>query len=66
MGQALTKEGGAVDFDVMTELGFPDRAAFLNFARITQFPDQHGQQVATDEAKFLVRSGPGPMSSRNT
>jgi len=26
-GEELTKEGGAVDFDVMTELGFPDRAA---------------------------------------
>jgi hypothetical protein len=28
-GEELTKEGAAVDFDVMTELRFPDRAAFL-------------------------------------
>jgi len=26
-GEELTKEGGAVDFDVMTELRFHDRAA---------------------------------------
>ena len=25
-GEELTQEGGAVDFDVMAELGFPDRA----------------------------------------
>ena len=28
-GEELTKEGGAVDFDVMTELEFTDWAAFL-------------------------------------
>src|ERR1700750_53835 len=27
-GEELTKEGGAIDFDVMTELGFPDPGAF--------------------------------------
>src|SRR6266508_2963994 len=27
--EELTKEGGALDCDVVTELGFPDRAAFL-------------------------------------
>jgi hypothetical protein len=25
-GEELTKEGDAIDFDVVTELGFPDRA----------------------------------------
>ena len=28
-GDELTQGGGAVDFDVMAELGFPDQAAFL-------------------------------------
>jgi hypothetical protein len=54
-GEELTKEGGAVDFDVMTELGFPDRAAFLDWmARLSE--PGIGEQVAADEAKFLARS----------
>jgi len=54
-GEALTKEGGAVDFDVMTELGFPDRAAFLAWMARLSGPGI-GEQVAADEAKFLTRS----------
>ena len=54
-GEELTKEGGAVDFDVMTELGFPDRAAFLAWMAQLSSPGV-GEQVAADEAKFLDRS----------
>jgi len=54
-GQELTKEGGAVDFDVMTELAFPDRAAFLAWRAQLSGPGA-GEQVAADEARFLDRS----------
>jgi uncharacterized protein (TIGR02118 family) len=54
-GEELTQEGGAVDFDVMTELGFPDRAAFLAWMEQLSGPEA-GPQVAADEAKFLDRS----------
>ena len=54
-GEELTKESGAVDFDVMTELGFPDRAAFLAWLAQLSGPGA-GEQVAADEAKFLDRS----------
>lgn len=53
-GEELTQEGGAVDFDVMTELGFPDRAAFLAWMAQLSGPEA-GPQVAADEAKFLDR-----------
>jgi uncharacterized protein (TIGR02118 family) len=51
----LTKQGGVVDFDVMTELEFPDRAAFLAWMAQLSGPNA-GAQVAADEAKFLDRS----------
>jgi uncharacterized protein (TIGR02118 family) len=51
----LTKQGGVVDFDVMTELEFPDRAAFLAWMAQLSGPTA-GAQVAADEAKFLDRS----------
>ena len=54
-GEALTKEGGALDCDVVTELGFPDRAAFLAWMAQLSGPGA-GEQVAADEAKFLDRS----------
>jgi uncharacterized protein (TIGR02118 family) len=54
-GEELTKEGGAVDFDVMTELGFPDQAAFLAWMAKLSGPVA-GPQVAADEARFLDRS----------
>jgi len=54
-GEELTKEGGAVDFDVMTELGFPDRAAFLAWMTRLSGPGI-GERVAADEARFLARS----------
>jgi EthD domain len=54
-GEELTTEAGAVDFDVVTELGFPDRAAFLAWMAQLSGPGA-GEQVAADEAKFLDRS----------
>jgi uncharacterized protein (TIGR02118 family) len=54
-GEELTQEGGTVDFDVMTELGFPDRAAFLAWMARLSGPEA-GPEVAADEAKFLDRS----------
>ena len=54
-GEELTQEGGAVDFDVMTELGFSDRSAFLTWMAQLSGPEA-GPQVAADEAKFLDRS----------
>jgi uncharacterized protein (TIGR02118 family) len=54
-GEELTQAGGAVDFDVMTELGFPDRDAFLAWMGALSGPGA-GEQVAADEAKFLDRS----------
>ena len=39
----------------MTELGFPDRAAFLAWMARLSGPGI-GEQVAADEAKFLTRS----------
>jgi hypothetical protein len=54
-GEELTKDGGAVDFDVMTEIGFPDRDTFLAWMARLSGPGA-GEQVAADEAKFLDRS----------
>lgn len=54
-GEELTQDGGAADFDVMTEVGFPDRAAFLAWMEQLSGPEA-GPKVAADEAKFLDRS----------
>ena len=54
-GDELNKEDGAIDFDVVTELGFPDRAAFLAWRAQLSGPGS-GELVAADEAKFLDRS----------
>jgi uncharacterized protein (TIGR02118 family) len=53
--EQLTKEGGAVDFDVVTELGFPDRTAYLAWRARLSGPGA-GDQVAADEAKFIDRA----------
>ena len=53
--QKLSQGSNSVDFDVMTELGFPDRKAFLAWMAALSKPGV-GEQVATDEAKFLDRS----------
>jgi hypothetical protein len=52
-GEMLTRDGGTVDFDVVTELGFADRAAYLSW--MAQLAAAGGR-VAADEALFLDRS----------
>ena len=54
-GDEFNKEDGAIDFDVVTELVFPDRAAFLAWGAKLSEPGS-GEQVVTDESKFLDRS----------
>ena len=54
-GEELTKEGGAVDFDVVIELAFADQDAFFAWMARLSGPGA-GEQVAADEAKFLDRS----------
>jgi uncharacterized protein (TIGR02118 family) len=53
--EKLTSEGGTIDFDVVTELGFADRAAYLAWMAKLSAPGS-GEQVAADETKFLDRS----------
>jgi len=53
-GEKLTEGSNGVDFDVMTELGFPDREAFLAWMGKLSGPGV-GEQVAADEARFLDR-----------
>jgi hypothetical protein len=53
--ERLTNEGGGIDFDVVTELGFADRAAYLAWMAKLSVPGA-GERVAADEAKFLDRS----------
>jgi hypothetical protein len=50
-GEMLTR--GSLDFDVVTELGFADRAACLDW--MAQLAAADGR-VAADEALFLDRS----------
>jgi EthD domain len=50
-GDKLNREHASIDFDVVTELVFADRVAFLAWgAKLFD-----SEQVATDEAKFLDR-----------
>lgn len=50
--EQLTKEGDAVDFDVVTELGFPDRTAYLAWRARLSGPGA-GDQVGADEESLL-------------
>jgi hypothetical protein len=50
--EALTRKAGPVDFDVVAELGFADRAAYL--AWMAELASSG--QVAADEGRFLDRS----------
>ena len=50
-GDEFNREDAAIDFDVVTELVFPDRAAFVAWIdKLSVEP------IATDEQKFLDRS----------
>ena len=50
-GDEFNREDAAIDFDVVTELVFPDRAAFVAWIDKLSV-----EQIATDEQKFLDRS----------
>ena len=50
-GDEFNREGATIDFDVVTELVFPDRAAFVAWIEKLSV-----EQIATDEQKFLDRS----------
>jgi hypothetical protein len=54
-GNELNKEENAIDFDVVTELVFPDRTAYLVWRAQLSKPGS-GEQVVADEEKFLDRS----------
>jgi len=54
-GDEFNLEDGAIDFDVVTELVFPDRAAFLAWGAAVG-TGVGGERVAADELMFLDRS----------
>jgi hypothetical protein len=54
-GNELNKEENAIDFDVVTELVFPDRTAYLVWRAQLSKPGS-GEQVVADEEKSLDRS----------
>ena len=54
-GERLTNEGGKVDFDVMTELVFPDRNAFEEWMAALAKPGI-GARIVADEERFLNRT----------
>lgn len=54
-GDEFNKDDGTIDFDVVTELVFPDRAAYLAWTAQLSKPGS-GEQIVADELKFLDRS----------
>jgi uncharacterized protein (TIGR02118 family) len=50
-GDELNREDDTIDFDVVTELVFPDRDAFLAWIEKLSV-----EAIATDEKRFLDRS----------
>jgi|ERR1700730_1117243 EthD domain-containing protein len=54
-GDELNRGDSAIDFDVITELVFPDRAAYLSWRDELSKPGS-GEQVVADEENFLDRS----------
>lgn len=54
-GDQINKEDDVIDFDVVTELVFPDRTAYLAWTAQLSKPGS-GEQVVADELKFLDRS----------
>ena len=54
-GDAANLGAGTIDFDVVTEIAFADRAAFEFWSDAVGTGD-NGDRVAADEARFLNRS----------
>jgi EthD domain len=55
-GDEFNIEDRAIDFDVVTELVFPDRAAYLAWGAQLSRSDSGEHVVSEDELKFLDRS----------
>lgn len=53
-GDELNREDWSIDFDVVTELVFPDREAYLAWGAALSRDDAR-ERVATDEERFLDR-----------
>ncbi|RYZ17343.1 MAG: EthD family reductase [Myxococcaceae bacterium] len=54
-GDALNMDDGSIDFDVVTEMVFPDREAFHAWGTLL-FAPSNGDAIARDEQNFLERS----------
>ena len=54
-GDEINREDDGIDFDVVTELVFPDRNAYLAW-RLAVGTGTAGAQVSADEARFLDRT----------
>lgn len=54
-GDEINLEGDAIDFDVVTELAFADRSAYLSW-RETLGSGNGGERVSADERMFLDQS----------
>ena len=54
-GDAVTVGESTVDFDVVTEIAFADRAAFASWSNAVG-TGESGDRVAADEERFLNRS----------
>jgi uncharacterized protein (TIGR02118 family) len=55
-GDELNIEGDTIDFDVVTELIFPDRAGYLAWGKALAEATAAEPVISEDEAKFLDRS----------
>lgn len=53
-GDELNQEDWSIDFDVVTELVFPDREAYLAWGAALS-RDDGAERVAADEGRFLDR-----------
>ncbi|MCY1034800.1 EthD domain-containing protein [Corallococcus sp. BB11-1] len=54
-GDALNMDDGSIDFDVVTEMVFPDRETFHAWGALL-FAPSNGDAIAKDEQNFLERS----------
>ena len=54
-GDTANVGAGTIDFDVVAEIAFSDRAAFESWSNAVGTGD-NGDRVAADEARFLNRS----------
>jgi hypothetical protein len=55
-GDEVNREDDSIDFDVVTELVFPDRAAYLAWAAHLSRSAGGQPMISEDESKFLDRS----------